>query len=226
MNFSVDLVSAFQQSDILGKFIVILLLITSIISWCFIFYKWFFFKLCSKEGKNFYKNYYKEPQLRRELFLKSLKYAYHPIPLIYQRIFSDYEWKKDNGEKIDMNYFETEIDNLKEYYIHKLESYLIILATVANISPLIGLFGTVWGILGVFQKLGLLGSAEFVTLAPGISTALLTTVAGLFAAIPAVFFYNKFLKTIENISIETDNFCANLLLWIEKEILENKEELS
>ena len=79
--------------------------------------------------------------------------------------------------------------------MNKLEKKVTFLATIASAAPFIGLFGTVWGILDAFQKISTTGATNLSVIGPGISEALVATAAGLFAAIPAVFFYNHFTST-------------------------------
>ncbi len=218
MDIAVDLLSAFDQSDFMGKAIVVFLLCVSGLSWAIVVYKWFTFKMVKLEESFFFRNYYKNPENRAEIFMNVVNYKTAPVAVIFQNIFSEYWLKKRRNIRMDIAHFQTAIENQIDRRINALQKHLIILATTANISPLIGLFGTVWGILGVFQKLGLLGSAELVTLAPGISTALLTTIVGLFAAVPAVYFYNKFNRTIEDILVGTETFGADLLNWLSRDL--------
>ena len=79
----------------------------------------------------------------------------------------------------------------------KLERRVPFLATTASITPFIGLFGTVWGIMSSFQQIGAAGSSSLGVVAPGIAEALIATAAGLFAAIPAVYFYNHFTQRVK-----------------------------
>jgi biopolymer transport protein TolQ len=90
------------------------------------------------------------------------------------------------------------------------------LATTGSVSPFIGLFGTVWGIIDAFSGLGSAGAASLRAVAPGISEALLTTAAGLFVAIPAVIFYNQFLQNIRVLGQRLDNFSLEVSSQIEK----------
>ena len=90
--------------------------------------------------------------------------------------------------------------------VDRLEAHLNTLATIGSISPYVGLFGTVWGILISFQGLSKVGSATIAMVAPGISEALIATAMGLFAAIPAVIFYNRFSNQVERIETRYDTF--------------------
>jgi biopolymer transport protein TolQ len=95
--------------------------------------------------------------------------------------------------------------------VNKLERRVTFLATTASITPFIGLFGTVWGILVAFNRIGASGSTNLAIVAPGISEALIATAAGLFAAIPAVYFYNHFTTKIKTFATEMDDFSLEFL---------------
>ena len=88
----------------------------------------------------------------------------------------------------------------------RLETHLPFLATVGSISPYIGLFGTVWGIMNSFRGLAMVKQATLATVAPGISEALVATAIGLFAAIPAVIAYNRFNAKVDSLSLAYENF--------------------
>jgi len=96
---------------------------------------------------------------------------------------------------------ETIINNAVMYEVNKLQKWMAVLATTANISPLLGLLGTVWGIMGSFLSISLSGNATIATVAPGIAEALMTTIAGLCVAIPAMAGHN-FLSTGINICLD------------------------
>lgn len=110
------------------------------------------------------------------------------------------------------------IDNLErvlnksmENEVSRMESRLTVLATTGSTGPFIGLFGTVWGIMGSFHKIGQTGSASLAVVAPGISEALIATAIGLAAAIPAVVLYNNFISNIRKQEIVMNNFNADFL---------------
>lgn len=112
----------------------------------------------------------------------------------------------------------TGLDNLErtirkatENEISEMESRLTVLATTGSTGPFIGLFGTVWGIMGSFHKIGQTGSASLAVVAPGISEALIATAIGLAAAIPAVVLYNQFISKIRREEIALNNFSADFL---------------
>ena len=100
--------------------------------------------------------------------------------------------------------------------ITRMERRLPFLATTASVSPFIGLFGTVWGIMKAFEDIGRVGSASLATVAPGISEALITTAAGLFAAIPAAVFFNLYNSRVKVLSAMVDDFALEFLNLVER----------
>lgn len=100
--------------------------------------------------------------------------------------------------------------------VRKVESYMPWLATTGSVTPFIGLFGTVWGVMDAFTGLGAAGSASLRAVAPGIAEALITTAAGLFTAVPAVIAYNHFLHSIRDLSMRMDSFALEVTSVVEK----------
>jgi biopolymer transport protein TolQ len=100
--------------------------------------------------------------------------------------------------------------------VNKLEQRITFLATTAAIAPFIGLFGTVWGIIGAFQGIAQTGSTSLGAVAPGIAEALVTTAAGLAAAIPAVYFYNMLTHRVKLFATEMDDFSLEFLNIVER----------
>ena len=98
----------------------------------------------------------------------------------------------------------------------RLEKRLSFLASTASVSPFIGLFGTVWGIMNAFGEIGRQGSASLAIVAPGISEALITTAAGLFAAIPAALFFNHFTERVRALSSTMDDFAMEFTSMVER----------
>jgi biopolymer transport protein TolQ len=95
--------------------------------------------------------------------------------------------------------------------VNKLEKRIPFLATIASSAPFIGLFGTVWGILITFQRIGMTGATNLATVGPGIADALIATAAGLFAAIPAVMAYNHFTTKVKGYASDMDDFSMEFL---------------
>jgi biopolymer transport protein TolQ len=100
--------------------------------------------------------------------------------------------------------------------VTRLERRLSFLATTASVTPFIGLFGTTWGIMTAFEDIGRMGSANLAVVAPGISEALVTTAMGLFAAIPALVFYNHFANRVKVLNAMMDDFALEFLNIVER----------
>jgi biopolymer transport protein TolQ len=98
----------------------------------------------------------------------------------------------------------------------RLERALTFLATTGSATPFIGLFGTVWGIMNAFRSIGLSGAASLAVVAPGISEALIATAVGLAAAIPAVIAYNAYLRRVETLTIEMENFSDEFMNLVDR----------
>ena len=103
-----------------------------------------------------------------------------------------------------------------------MERYLAFLGTTGTVGPLLGLFGTVWGIMDAFYGIGLKGTGDIGALAPGLAAALINTISGLFVAIPAVIAYNYFADKIRDIAIRCDSFSMEFLSYLERNLLRRK----
>ncbi|MGH9776090.1 MAG: MotA/TolQ/ExbB proton channel family protein [Candidatus Acidiferrales bacterium] len=99
--------------------------------------------------------------------------------------------------------------------VRRMEKFMPWLATTASVTPFIGLFGTVWGVMDAFAGLGDVGAASLRAVAPGIAEALITTAAGLFAAIPALIAYNHYLNDIRGFATRLDNFAMEFTARVE-----------
>lgn len=118
---------------------------------------------------------------------------------------------EDKPQLSGLDNLERSIRKATENEIAKMETRLTVLATTGSTGPFIGLFGTVWGIMGSFHKIGATGNASLAVVAPGISEALIATAIGLAAAIPAVILYNNFVAQVRREEIELNNFSADFL---------------
>lgn len=132
----------------------------------------------------------------------------------YQELTRLASQAKESDKKIQLSgadNLERALRKAVDTEIAHMESRLTLLATTGSTGPFIGLFGTVWGIMGSFHKIGVTGSASLAVVAPGISEALITTAVGLAAAIPAVILYNHFVARIRRNEMELNNFTTDFL---------------
>lgn len=123
----------------------------------------------------------------------------------------------------DRHYLEKVVQFIIQEQVNRLEGYLPFLATTGNITPFVGLLGTVLGVINAFREIGTQGTASIASVAPGVAEALVATAAGLFAAIPAVIAYNYFLIKIRRTVFRVEAFSIELLNTFEEVGRETKE---
>lgn len=190
--------------------VVVLLMVVSVMSWAAIFRKVFSLKRVRAHNDDFEREFWSGTNLN-DLYAAAAQSAKHGGPM--ERIFASgmREYQKlrerritDNGALLDgarramRASFQRELDVL--------ETNLSFLASVGSVSPYVGLFGTVWGIMHAFTGLASLAQVTLATVAPGIAEALVATAIGLFAAIPAVVFYNRFAHDIDRVANAMETF--------------------
>ncbi|MEN2993752.1 MAG: protein TolQ [Thermodesulfovibrio sp.] len=194
-----------KQTGIVAKSVLLILLFFSIFSWAIIFYKWKVFKNMKKENQKFF-DAFLNSNGPKELFSLAKRFEISPIASLYKAVFAEVHGKSISNLDAIVKRYSSEEAN-------KIESYLSFLATTGSTTPFIGLFGTVWGIMDAFRSIGVKGSASIATVAPGIAEALITTAAGLFAAIPAVIAYNYFTYQANKMISEVEDFSETLLKY-------------
>ena len=191
--------------------VMALLLVVSLISWTVIFGKLFGLKQVRVRNDEFERDFWSGRNLSEMYQASSGKPAQKTSAPI-ERIFASgmreflklHEKKLDAGVQLDgarramRASFQRELDVI--------ESHLSFLGSVGSVSPYVGLFGTVWGIMHAFVGLANLQQVTLATVAPGIAEALVATALGLFAAIPAVIAYNRFARDIDRIAIQLETF--------------------
>lgn len=223
----VDIVKAMKDSDFMGIICVAGCVILSIVSWVVILYKWKVIREAATQSDRFDRVMDNVGSLK-EAFRKSTDYPASPLAQILREAFLEMEnegWYADINGSLDekLTVARLSVERVMERTIsnelRRLESHLIVLATTTNVAPFVGLFGTVWGVLAAFQALSNTGSAALAALAPGMSTALVATIAGLIAAIPASIFYNYLTNKIAILTSRMDSFALELANIIQKQLI-------
>jgi len=194
-----------KQTGFMARLVLLMLFFFSVFSWAIIFYKWKVFKNMKKENEKFFDAFI-ESNGAKELFSVAKRFELSPLASIYRGVFSEVYGK--NSSNLDAI-----VKKFSSNEISRVEGYLGFLATTGSTTPFIGLFGTVWGIMDAFRNIGVKGSASIATVAPGIAEALITTAAGLFAAIPAVIAYNHFTSQANKIIEEVEDFSETLIKY-------------
>lgn len=190
--------------------VMALLVIVSIMSWYYIFMKWFAVRQAREKTEGFERDFWSGGDLN--VLFQGAAADRHSSGSM-ERIFASgfREFTKLRGQKnldakdvVDGSRRAMRATYQRE--MDALEAHLAFLASVGSVSPYIGLFGTVWGIMHAFRGLANVGQATLASVAPGIAEALVATAIGLFAAIPAVLAYNRFSHEIDRLATRYESF--------------------
>jgi biopolymer transport protein TolQ len=196
--------------------VLVLLLIASFYSWTVILSKLSTFGKATKESRRFIRAFRKASRLQ-EIAVLAADCKVTPLAPVFEDVYETYKRQTGgSGPPRNLAPLERSAQTAASEAITILESRLTWLATIAAVSPFVGLFGTVMGIVDSFHGLGTAGAATLRAVAPGISEALITTAAGLFVAVPAVVAYNQFTARIRVFAAATDDFCRELLNSLEE----------
>jgi len=212
MNATQDLslLSLISDASVLVQLVMALLLLVSMISWWFIFRKMFVVRDAVRRTDQFERSFWSGADLGTlyQAAASSRNNA-GSMERIFESGFREFvKLRKQTGTNLAVLMDGTRRAMRATYQreMDHLESHLSFLATVGSVSPYVGLFGTVWGIMNAFRGLANVGQATLAHVAPGIAEALVATAMGLFAAIPAVIAFNHFVRHIERLSIRFDSF--------------------
>ena len=204
-----SILELFLNASIVVKSVIILLLLASIISWMVIFERWLYINKVSQEFLAFESRFWSDSGLEA-LLAESQEEDHQTIGAEYLFQIGFLDYKRLKNENIDSETIMSSVQRNMRAALAKeqtlLEKHLPFLATVASVSPYIGLFGTVWGIMNSFRGLAGSSQATLSAVAPGISEALIATAIGLFAAIPALIAYNKFISESDSLVSSMEGF--------------------
>jgi len=205
-----------QTSGPLPKAVMVILLIFSLLSWSVIFSKWASFRTARAANRSFLRAFRKAPGLDA-VAVASEQFRKSPLVAVFDFGYSEVTRQmKSRGSVTNPLALERTLQLGMSEEITRLERNMSLLATTAAVSPFIGLFGTVWGIIDAFQQLGTAGAASLRAVAPGISEALITTALGLAAAIPAAIFYNLFGSAIKEFGARIEDFILEFMNLMER----------
>jgi len=192
------------------------LVIFSLASWTIIFSKWAMFRRCTSSNRKFLRAFRKSERLDL-IATTAQQFPDAPLSVVFDFGYNEVARQVNSkGRIVNPLAVERTLQLGVGEEIAKLERNMNWLATTATVTPFIGLFGTVWGIIGAFQALGLTGSTSMRTVAPGIANALVATALGLAAAIPAAVFYNHFGNTVKEMAARMEDFSLEFLNLTER----------
>ena len=211
----------FAESDIFMKLLILGLIFASVWSWAIIFDKSMKFKRLRERMKSFEEKFWSGGSLEN-LFTAFQKSQPDPLSAIFVAAMK--EWKRafsDKRRASTLNLAER-VEKIMhitiDKQIEKLETKMTFLATTGSVAPLLGLFGTIWGVMDSFAAIGATQSTNIAAVAPGIAEALLTTAVGLIAAIPALIAYNKFSHDIDHMAAKMETFSDEFTAILSRQI--------
>jgi biopolymer transport protein TolQ len=220
---TVNIIQVFLQCDVVGQVITVGLAVFSLIAWTIMFGKHFELKRLRSLNHAF------ESHLRDQRSLLDLPESFrHRRSIPYADLFADAVesyWRaaainKERGDdtsRARLEHAENALQRALARQTIRYEASMIFLASIVTGAPFLGLLGTVWGVMEAFGAVSMQQTATIQTLAPGVSAALLTTVAGLLVAIPSLFGYNFLLNTTKNLITELENYASALADRLELE---------
>ena len=200
------------------QMVLVVLILTSLLSWWYIFIKLATIKQAETNAEDFEKAFWSGGDLNK-LFegLSASRRKPQGMASIFDAGFREYVRNKQKHNMDVSDVMAGSLRAMRAAYnreLDDLDAHLPFLASVGSVSPYIGLFGTVWGIMNAFRGLSSVAQATLSQVAPGIAEALVATAIGLFAAIPAVIAYNRFASTVDRLSVRYESFMeefANIL---------------
>ena len=216
-----------DQATFEAKVIIVILMFFSVLAWSVMAYKALQMRRAKKLNQYFTAEFKSQPTVL-DMFDRRIQAEGCPLFAVYQAgsVELDARLKGVTGEARRKNISLKGMEHVKRLMENtvaqeslKLESGLIILAIAVSGGPFLGLLGTVWGVMDTFAGIAQTGSASMAAMAPGVSAALVTTVAGLLVAIPSMFGYNWLVHNLRVLTVELDNFAQELVSKMETEYL-------
>lgn len=218
VNHNGDFIYLIKNASLVVKLVLLLLLSFSIISWAVILFKLMEYRRARKNSLRFLEFFKKNKNFSEINNTKSL-YGNNPLGEIFRFGYREISLQASSSQslgKLDLESVHRSLLRASQAEITRFERLNGFLATCASATPFIGLFGTVWGIMSSFQQIGIQMNANLATVAPGIAEALIATALGLFAAIPAVVFYNLLLNKLKVLIATMEDFILEFLNLSEK----------
>jgi biopolymer transport protein TolQ len=205
-----EIVNLVRQTGPVAKGVLIILLFFSILSWSIILSRWNMMRRARVQSARFLRAF-RRAQRFQDIAAVAEQFKPSPLVAVFEGGYEEYKRSRGSAPSTQRA---MQISASEE--LTRLERRLPWLAITAAATPFIGLFGTVWGIMDAFHGLGTAGAATLRAVAPGISEALVTTAAGLFAAIPALIAYNLFGSDIREFGARMDDFSLEMLNTVER----------
>lgn len=217
-----SVISLVTGASVLVQIVMFLLLLASMFSWYYIFLKVFTLRRATRLADEFEKEFWSGADLN-ELYQRAVnsRSSAGSLERIFEAGFREFaKHKKQPGMDISvlMDSIRRAMRATYQREMDRLESHLAFLASVGSVSPYVGLFGTVWGIMNAFRGLANVAQATLAHVAPGIAEALVATAMGLFAAIPAVVAYNRFAGDVNRLATRFESFTEEFSNILQRQV--------
>jgi len=221
------IVGLFMESGWMGKVVMGILLCFSIISWAMILLKFQYLRKAEKESLAFLQ-VFRKTKHTEELLASANQMKFSPVATLFlegHKEMAAITKSLPDGKVAEadramiVEEIERSLQITTQDEIGYMERYMAFLGTTGTVGPLLGLFGTVWGIMDAFYGIGLKGSGDIGALAPGLAEALINTTGGLFVAIPAVVAYNYFSEKIKDMATRMDSFSIEFISFVSRTYL-------
>jgi biopolymer transport protein TolQ len=217
-----SVLSLITGASVLVQLVMLALLLASLFSWYYIFLKIFTFKRATRLADDFEKEFWSGADLN-ELYQRAVnsRSSAGSLERIFEAGFREFaKLRKQPGMDVSaiMDGTRRAMRATYQREMERLESYLSFLASVGSVSPYVGLFGTVWGIMNSFRGLANVAQATLGAVAPGIAEALIATAMGLFAAIPAVVAYNSFAGDVNRLATRFETFMEEFSNILQRQV--------
>jgi len=212
-----EIIDLVLQTGLVAKAALLLLLAFSVVSWAVIISRWRLLSRARTQSGRFVRTFRKAQRMQD---VASVAEQFRPSPLvgIFQAAVEEFRRQMGmTGTIHSLTAIQRSMQVASSEEITRLERNVPWLAITGAVTPFIGLFGTVWGIIDAFHGLGTAGAATLRAVAPGVSEALVTTAAGLAAAIPAVIAYNLINASIRELAARNDDFALEMLNLVERQ---------
>ncbi|VAX21912.1 Tol-Pal system protein TolQ [hydrothermal vent metagenome] len=224
--FDPSVMGMIMNSGLVAKLVLLVLFVFSLVSWAIMIHKLRLYRKVKMETSVFTEAFARRGQLDQIYNLaKKLKncpmarvFLAGYIELATQFRITQSEQASDDEELLleKLDSIGRALERATAQEVTKLERWLIFLGTTGSVTPFVGLFGTVWGVMSSFVGIGAKGTASIAAVAPGIAEALIATAGGLFVAIPAVIGYNYFIYRVKIKATDMDNFSLDMLSLIDR----------
>ena len=238
MSSEISILNLILDSGAVAKTVIVVLLMFSIVTWAIMAERWRYFRRAQAQSVEFLA-FFRSERNYNQVYTAASKWPYSPAAAVYREVYekhapafplpaggadhagqtggadqAGHAGQADRPMEVDLDLVETVYRDLRlaaHRELARFEQRLPLLATAGSVCPFLGLFGTVWGVMTAFLDISTQGSTNIVVVAPGIAEALITTIAGLAVAIPAMVAYNYFVQRSRELGLELEDLATGVM---------------